>query len=198
LDDGKSSNYYHVEVNMAEALSHGSAAVGRFLRKELVAAWPVFLFFLTGFLLLILLVRLALGNFSIDITLKTTFANAIVGALLAAKAALVLDETTLAQRLEHFRRICAIAVKTLLYGLVCLLLGYFERFLEALRKVHGFERAILYVFAHANHYRLLAWILGITIVFGLYFSFFEINERMGEGSLAKLFFGSPPNRQPLA
>jgi hypothetical protein len=45
---------------MAATLSHGIAGVGRFLRKELVAVRPVFLFFLTGFLLLILLLKLAL------------------------------------------------------------------------------------------------------------------------------------------
>jgi len=43
---------------------------------------------------------------------------------------------------------------------------------------------------HASHYRLLGWALGISIVFALYFAFFEISQRMGEGELARLFFES--------
>ncbi|MBV8362315.1 MAG: hypothetical protein JO189_30925, partial [Deltaproteobacteria bacterium] len=98
---------------MAAILSHGIGKVSGFLRKEFVAAWPVFLFFLTGFLLLFLLIKLALANVSIEVT---ALSNAIVGALIAAKAALVLDETPLARALENYRRIVAVAVKTFLYG----------------------------------------------------------------------------------
>jgi len=173
---------------MAATFSHGIAGVSRFLRKEFDAAWPVFLFFLAGFLLLILLIRLALAQFSIE---TTVISNAVVGALIAAKAALVLDETPLARSLEHYQRIVAVAVKTVLYGIACLLMGYLERLLEALHKVHSFGGAIQYVIDHANHYRLLAWVLGISIVFALYFSFFEISERMGEGVIWTLFFEDP-------
>jgi len=172
---------------MGVTLSNAIAAVGRFLRREFVAAWPVFLFFLTGFLLLLLLVKLALAQFSIEMR---PLSNAFVGALIAAKAALVLDETPLARSLERYRRIVAVAVKTVFYGLLSLLLGYLERFLEAFHKVHDFSEAIRNVVEHASHYRLLGWALGISIVFALYFAFFEISQRMGEGELARLFFES--------
>ena len=173
---------------MAATLSHGIGKVSGFLRKEFVAAWPVFLFFLTGFLLLLLLIKLALANFSIEVT---AMSNAIVGALIAAKAALVLDETPLARALENYRRIVAVAVKTFLYGAATLLMGYLERLIEALHKVHSFGAAIHYTIGHANHYRLLSWALGISIVFSLYFAFDEINQRMGEGALGALFFEPP-------
>jgi hypothetical protein len=63
--------------------------------------------------------------------------------------------------------------------------------LEALPKVHNFESAFQSAFEHATRYRALSWALGISIVFALYFAFFEINERMGEGELWRLFFESP-------
>jgi hypothetical protein len=173
---------------MAATLSHGIAGVSRILRKEFVAAWPVFLFFLTGFMLLLLLIKLALATLSIEIT---PLSNAIVGALIAAKAALVLDETPLARALENYRRIVAVAVKTFLYGVATLLMGYLERFVEALRKVHSFGGAFNYVIAHANHNKILGWALGISIVFALYFTFSEISQRMGKGTLGALFFESP-------
>lgn len=172
---------------MAGALSSGIAGVGRFLHREFVATWPVFLFFLTGFLLLLLLVKLALAQFSIEVT---ALSRAFVAALIAAKAALILDETPLARRLERYRRIVAVAVKTVFYGILSLLMGYLEQFLEAFHKVHDFDEAIRNVVEHVNHNRLLAWSLGISILFALYFSFFEISQRMGEGELARLFFES--------
>jgi len=173
---------------MAATLSHGIGKVSGFLHKEFVAAWPVFLFFLTGFLLLFLLIKLALANLAVEVT---ALSNAVVGALIAAKAALVLDETPLARALENYRRIVAVAVKTFLYGAATLLMGYLERLLEARHKVHSFGAAIHYTINHANHYRLLGWALGISIVFSLYFAFFEFNRRMGEGALGALFFESP-------
>jgi len=34
----------------------------------------------------------------------------------------------------------------------------------------------------------VGWALGISIVFALYFTFFEIGQQMGKGALSKLFF----------
>jgi len=165
-------------------------SVGKWIKREYVAVWPVFLFFVVGFILLLLLINLALAKFSIE---TTSLSKAVVGALVAAIAVLILDETPLARSLEHYRRIVAVAVKTLLYGVAFGLLAYVERFLEALHKVHSFDGAIRYVIDHASHYRILAWALGVSLVFGLYFAFFEISEYIGQGALWKLFFESPRN-----
>ncbi|HLK85389.1 MAG TPA: hypothetical protein VKT27_02685 [Candidatus Binataceae bacterium] len=173
---------------MAAASSYGVAGVGRFLHREFVAAWPVFLFFLVGFLLLACLIKLTLAGFSIQIS---ALSNAVVGAAIAAKAALLMDETPLARKLSRHRRIVAIAVKTLFYGVVSLLLGYVERFLDAARRVHSVVGGVRYLIAHADHHRLFAWALGIAIVFALYFLFLEISQQMGEGALWRLFFEAP-------
>ena len=74
---------------MVATMSHGIAGVSRFLRKEFMAIWPVFLFFLIGFLLLFLLVNLVLARFSIEII---GLSNAMVGALIAAAAILELRQ----------------------------------------------------------------------------------------------------------
>jgi hypothetical protein len=175
---------------MASASSFTSifTAVSRFLQRELAAAWPVFLFFLTGFSLMILLIKLALARFSIEVSL---ISNALVGALIAAKAALILDETSLARHLEHYRRVVAVCVKTAIYGSASLALGYLERYLEALHRTHSAARALGDVMTHGNHDVLFAWALGISIVFAAYFSLVEINQKLGTGELVKLFFESP-------
>ena len=85
-------------IKMATSLPHALAGAARWLRKEFVAILPVFLFFLVGFVLLILLIKLALAQFSVEITVLS---HAVIGALLAAKAALILDETPLARVLSN-------------------------------------------------------------------------------------------------
>ena len=172
---------------MAGSSSHVLVGVGRWLRKELAALWPVFLFFLIGFLLLILLINVALGEFSIEVRV---ISNAVIGALLAAKAALILDETSLERSLQRYRRIVAVASKVLLYGLTSLLLLYIERVLEALHKFGNLDAALQHVSERGARWIML-WALGISIVFALYFAFVEINERMGQGELWRLFFESP-------
>jgi hypothetical protein len=164
------------------------SSVGRWLRRELVAARPVFLFFLVGFLLLLSIVKLVLADLSVEVS---AFSRSVVGALLAAKAVLILDDTPLARHLENYRRIVAVAVKTLLYGGITLFLGYLEKVLEARHRLHGVGAASRYVISNARMDRLLAWELGISLVFALYFSFYEINQRMGDGALWNLFFESP-------
>jgi hypothetical protein len=164
------------------------AAAGNWLYREFVSIWPVFLFFLFAFLIQLLIIKLAVAQFSIPLA---AFSKALVGALLAAKAVLILDETPLARKLERFRRIVAVAVKTLLYGASTLLLGCIERLLEALHRVGTFDGAFRAVIDQANLYRFFAWVLGISLIFGIYFAWFEISERMGEGALWSLFFKPP-------
>src|SRR5260370_32613862 len=96
------------------------AAAANWLWREFASLWPVFLFFLVAFLIQLLIIKLAVEQFSIPLA---AFSKALVGALLAAKAVLILDETPLARKLQLYRRIIAVPGKTLLYGLGTLLLG---------------------------------------------------------------------------
>ena len=164
------------------------APAGKWLHREFAAGWPVFLFFLTAFLLQLLIIKLAIAEFSIPLA---AFSKAVVGALLAAKAVLILDETPLARKLVRCRRIVAAAVKTLLYGVGTLLLGDIERFLEALHRVGTLDGALRDVIDQANLYRFFAWILGISLIFAIYFVWSEITERMGKEALWSLFFQRP-------
>jgi hypothetical protein len=165
----------------------GLTAIDRWARHELAEAWPPFLFFLSGFLMLLLIVKLTLATLDVRLT---ALSKAIVGALLAAKAVLIIDATPLARHLEQYRRIFVVAIKTLIYGSVTLMLGYIERILEARHKAHNLHAALQDVAAQVSMFRLLAWALGVSLIFALYFAFFEISERMGKGRLWALFFES--------
>jgi hypothetical protein len=167
------------------ALPQRVNAAGQWLHREFSAARPVFVFFLVAFLLQLSIIKLAVAQFSIPVS---ALSKAVVGALFAAKAVLILDETPLARSLERYRRVIAVSVKTVLYGLGTLLLGYLERFLEALYKFRSFDGAVRDMAAQANLYRFFAWVLGVTLIFAIYFTFSEINQRMGKGALWALFF----------
>jgi hypothetical protein len=170
------------------AWQHRVSAAGEWLRGEFIAARPVFIFFLVAFLLQLSIIKLAVAQFSIPVS---ALSKAIVGALFAAKAVLILDETPLARSLERYRRVIAVAAKTLLYGFATLLLGFVERLLEARHRVGTFGGGFTEVVHQANIYRFFAWVLGISLIFAIYFVFSEINKRMGEGALWSLFFHRP-------
>jgi hypothetical protein len=167
------------------AVTQSVAATGKWLHREFLAARPVFIFFLVAFLLQSIIIKLAVAQFSIPIA---AFSKAVVGALLAAKAVLIIDETRIGQSLEHHRRFVAVAVKTVLYGFGTLLLGYLERFLEALHRDASFDVAVRDMIDQANVYRIFAWVLGVTLIFAIYFVFSEIGDYLGEGRLWSLFF----------
>jgi hypothetical protein len=170
------------------AIPQSIAASGKWLHREFIAARPVFIFFLVAFMLQFLIIKLAVAQFSIPIT---AFSKAVVGALFAAKAVLIIDETHIGRALEHYRKIVAVTIKTLLYGFGTLLLGYLERFLEALYRSGSFDGAIQQMIDQSNLYRFMAWVLGVTLIFAIYFVWSEINQRMGDGAVWSLFFDKP-------
>jgi hypothetical protein len=170
------------------AMPQKIAATGKWLHREFVAARPIFIFFLVAFLLQLTIIKLAVAQFFIPVTVLS---KAVVGALLAAKAVLILDETRFGRSLERYRPIIAVAAKTLLYGFGTLLLGYLERFLEALYKFGSIDEAVHDMIDQANLYRFVAWVLATTLVFAIYFIFSEISEHMGPGALRALFLERP-------
>src|SRR5258708_36371008 len=146
------------------------------------------MFFVIACLLQFLIIKVEVAQFSIPVS---ALSKAVVGALFAAKAVLILDATPLARHLERYRRIIAVVVKTLLYGFGMLVLGFIERLLEALHPVGTFDGGFSDVVHHANLYRFFAWVLGVSLIFAIYFALSEINKRMGEGALRSLFFQRP-------
>jgi hypothetical protein len=111
------------------------------------------------------------------------------------RSGLILDQTPLARSLDHYRRIIAVAVNTLLYGSATLLLGFIERLLEAWHRTGTVAGKFRDVVHQANLYRFFAGVLGISLTFASYFTLSEINERMGDGDLWSLFFQPPPENR---
>ena len=93
----------------------------RWLRAEFRASRPAFFFFLIGFLLVLLIVKLALADYSIEVS---TISRALIGALVAAKVVLIFDRTSISRKLADCPHIYRVVLRTLVYGAGVVLLGY--------------------------------------------------------------------------
>ena len=160
----------------------------RWLRKEGRAARPVFLFFLFGFLLVLMIVKLALARYSIEVS---ALSRALIGALVAAKVTLLLDETPLAHIFRRYPRIFSITLRTFIYGLAVIVLGIAEKIFEAYRHLGTFSAAWFDISQRMEIHQLLAIALGTSLIFAAYFVLSEIDRSMGEGALWAMFFQFP-------
>ena len=152
----------------------------KWLRAEVRATRPIFLFFLSGFLLVLLIIKLALAQYSISVN---ALSRALLGAVLAAKVVLIFEHTPIARPFSRLPRIVAIVFKSLIYGAGVILLGFLERILDAQRHAPTILLGLHIAVASLNLNRLLSIALGVAIVFAVYFTFSEISEFMGEDAL---------------
>lgn len=80
----------------------------KWLRAEVRATRPIFLFFLSGFLLVLLIIKLALAQYSISVN---ALSRALLGAVLAAKVVLIFEHTPIARPFSRLPRIVAIVFR---------------------------------------------------------------------------------------
>ena len=92
---------------------------------------PVVLFFFIAFILIFLLFKLFVSQYSIEFS---AFTKAAVAALILGKVIPLLDWAQSGYRFNSYRPAVVIAAKTLIYGLVVFVLGTGERIFEASRR----------------------------------------------------------------
>jgi hypothetical protein len=159
--------------------------VFRWLKKELLAVIPVTLFFFTGFALVLMLVKLLLAQYSISVAVLS---RAVLASLIVGKVVLVLEKVRLEERLPNAPGAVLVAIKTLFYGSGAIVAGIVERLIETWRSSQGFGEALAEAWTHMNPSRFIAVILCVTILFGAYFTFLELDRAMGKGAILGLFF----------
>ena len=108
---------------------------------------PVILFFFVAFLLIFLIFQLFGEQYSIEFS---ALSKAAVAALVLGKLIPVLDWAQSGYRFNAYRPAVVIACKTLVYGLVVILLGIGERIFHAARQTGSLQGGIDLVIAHAN------------------------------------------------
>lgn len=153
---------------------------------------PVVLFFFVAFLIVFVLFKLFVSQYSIEFS---AFTKAAVAALILGKVIPLLDWAQSGYRFNSYRPAIVIAAKTVIYGLVVFVLGTGERIFEASRRAGALRGGVDYVIAHANLQRSLGLVLLISLVTGAYLVFEQINRVMGKGVLLRVFFEPPMDKE---
>ncbi len=185
----------HIAI-VAEAQIGSTAAkstprrFSHWLVEEIKALTPAIIFFLFSFGLILLIIKLFLIHYDIQIEVVT---NAILGALIAAKVALVLDKIGWG-RAQGWPPIALVAVRTVFYSVGFMLLGILERLIHGFRTTGSFQAGVNHFVENFDPGRFSAIVLLVTMVFAVFFAGREISKSLGAGGLYALFFERPSHR----
>ena len=166
-----------VFASIADRLKH--------LMREMA---PIVAYFFVAFIVIFLMFKLFVAQYSIEFT---AFSKAAIAALILAKVIPLLDWAQSGYRFGKHRRAVVIGCKTVIYGLVVLVIGTGERILHSAREAHSFRAGFDRVLASANLDRFMGLVILITLTVGSYLVMQEISRAMGEGALLRLFFAPP-------
>jgi hypothetical protein len=160
--------------------------IGAVVVKEVREGLPSFIFFLVLFHLIALTKAVSIGDYSIT-SLRATVAT--VGALIVAKAVLVVEALPISRRFSG-RRVNQILWKTLLFALVVLLFRFVEEILS-LSSEHGGVVAATRVLFHEISWPVF-WVVTLWIIGGLllYSLASELISAIGPEKVKEMLFGA--------
>ncbi len=166
-----------------------------FVIKEFKDVLPPVVFFAVGFNLIVLTTNLILADY-----LKSfaSFLVATMAALVVGKSVLVANAIPFLRRFDTAPMIQPVLFKAIVYWAVVFLVRFLEKLVEyffAKGTVGGIPE---YVTTHFTWDRFAAIQLWIFVLFLVYTSASELNNRLGEGGLRKIFFAkrSPEIKPP--
>jgi len=156
-----------------------------FLIKELREILPPTVFFAVSFYLIVLTTDLILADY------RASFGNfmlATIGALVVGKSVLVANVTPFLRRFDTAPMIRPVLFKTIVYWAVVFLVRFLEKLVEYLFAGGTLSEIPEYVATHFSWHRFAAIQIWIFVLFLIYTSVAELNARLGDGELMKIFF----------
>ena len=160
--------------------------LGAFVAREVREVLPATILFLGLFHMIALTKAVALGDYSRSALRATT---ATVGALIVAKAILVVEALPISRRFAS-NRAMHILWKTLLFGTVALLFRFLEEIIELASKHGGVVAATKVMFREIVW--PLFWVLALWVLGGLLFYTLtsELVRTVGPEKVKAIFFGT--------
>jgi hypothetical protein len=149
---------------------------------------PPVLFFFTAFLLIGVIFKLLVTQYSIQFT---AFTKAAVAALIIGKVILLIDWAESGRDFGSHRRIVVIACQTFVYAFTVSTLGIGERILEAAHKAHSLREGFDMTLANAHFDRFIGLVILISMLVFVYLVFQEIQRALGKGALYRLLIERP-------
>jgi hypothetical protein len=156
-----------------------------FVFKEFRKALPPTVFFAVGFNLVVLTTNLILNEYLVSFA---NFLLATIGALLVGKSVLLAHAMPFLRRFDAGPMIQPVLFKTLVYWVVVFLVQFLEKLVEHLFAGGTLREIPEYVATHFIWHRFVAIQIWIFVLFLLYTSVAELNARLGDGELMKIFF----------
>ena len=156
-----------------------------FIIKELREVLPPTVFFAAGFNLIVLTTQLILADYLVRFG---SFMVATMTALVVGKSVLLANAMPFLRRFETAPIIQPILFKTIVYWAVVFLVRFLEKLVEYLFAGGTLGGIPEYVATHFTWHRFAAIQIWIFVLFLIYTSVEELNARLGDGELMKIFF----------
>jgi hypothetical protein len=173
-----SSTLQRIPANAVKSLTH--------LVREMT---PVVLFFFAGLMIILVILKLFVAQYSIEFY---AFTRAAVGALILGKVVLLMEWAESRHGVSRYPGALVVAGKTFLYALAVIAFGLGERIIHGTRTTGSLRRGISLTIANANLDRFLGLVLLISLLVATYLVMEEISRAMGKGALFRLFFAARP------
>jgi hypothetical protein len=158
------------------------------LKHEAQKMATLFVYFAFYFTIFIVFKKLILAHYDIS---YYGFGAAMVGALIAAKAVLIVESSPLSRPLRSAKPYLKILYDTLLYTTLSLIFLYLERVLELVHKEGTWRMAFLTLGKMEDWYQFLATVGWAGLSFLGYSFFAAINRHWGEGAVLKMLVTPP-------
>src|SRR6266436_5664578 len=156
-----------------------------FVIKELREVVPPTVFFAVGFNLIVLTTDLILADYLASFG---SFMVATITALVVGKSVLVANAMPFLRRFDTAPMIQPVLFKTIVYWATVFLVRFLEKLVEYLFAGGTLSAIPEYVATHFTWHRFAAIQIGIFVLFLIYTSVEELNARLGDGELMKIFF----------
>jgi hypothetical protein len=156
-----------------------------FLIKELREVLPPTVFFAVGFNLVVLTTNLSLADYLVSLG---SFMVATMTALVVGKSVLLANAMPFLRGFDTAPRIQPILFKTIAYWAVVFMVRFLEKLVEYLFAGGTLGGIPEYVATHFTWHRFAAIQIWIFVLFLIYTSVEELNARLGDGELMKIFF----------
>jgi hypothetical protein len=156
-----------------------------FVIKELREVVPPTVFFALGFNLVVLTTNLILADFLLHFG---SFMLATVTALVVGKSVLIANAISSLRRFDTSPMIQPILLKTIIYSTVVFLVRLMEKLIEYFLAGGSPKSIPEYLATHFSWHRFAAIQIWIFVLFLIYTSVEELNARLGNGELLRMFF----------
>ena len=157
----------------------------KFVIKELREVLPPTVFFAISFNLLALTTQLILADYMVHLW---NFMLATTTALVVGKSVLVANAMPFLRRFDTAPMIQPVLFKTFVYWAVVFLVRFLEKLVEYLFAGGTLSGIPEYVATHFTWHRFAAIQIWIFVLFLIYTSVEELNARLGDRELMKIFF----------